>query len=125
MAGHVSQIPQAGDYVVTRLDQESAIIVRGDDGEIRAFANVCRHRGSLICLDDSGSVRQFQCPYHGWMYNTAGELTAARSMPADFDKSAFGLHRVPLEIVCGHDLCLLHRRTAVVRQSAYRIGRTY
>ena len=52
LAGHASQIPAAGDYLVFRLANESAIIVRGKDGQIRAFANVCRHRGSLVCLED-------------------------------------------------------------------------
>ena len=80
LAGHVSQIPNAGDYLVFRLANESAIIVRGKDQRIRAFANVCRHRGSLICLDDHGNSRKFVCPYHGWTYDLEGKLIAARSL---------------------------------------------
>jgi phenylpropionate dioxygenase-like ring-hydroxylating dioxygenase large terminal subunit len=98
MAGHVSQIPNNGDYLVARMDKESAIIVRGSDGEIRAFANVCRHRGSLICLEHSGSVRKFECPYHGWMYDIDGNLIAARSMNDEFDKKDYGLLPVSLEV---------------------------
>ena len=101
VAGHVSQIPDRGDFIVSRLDKESAIVVRGSDGDVRAFANVCRHRGSRICLDDSGSARHFECPYHGWMYDVDGKLTAARAMPEDFDKSAYGLKPVSLEILGG------------------------
>jgi phenylpropionate dioxygenase-like ring-hydroxylating dioxygenase large terminal subunit len=101
MAGHVSQLPDAGDYLVFRLANESAIIVRGKDGEIRAFANVCRHRGSLICLEERGNMKKFVCPYHGWMYDLEGKLIAARSMDEDFDKSAFGLPAVSLEILGG------------------------
>ena len=80
MAGHVSQLPEPGDYMVFRLANESAIIVRGKDAEIRAFANVCRHRGSLVCLNDQGTLRKFVCPYHGWTYNLEGDLISARSM---------------------------------------------
>ena len=101
MAGHESQIPNNGDYIVARMDKESAIVVRGDDGQIRAFANVCRHRGSLVCLNDAGSVRKFVCPYHGWTYEVNGKLSAARSMPADFDKSSHSLNPVSLAIIGG------------------------
>lgn len=101
MAGHESQVPLSGDYLVARMDKESAIVVRGSDGEIRAFANVCRHRGSLICLQDSGSVRKFECPYHGWMYDIDGNLIAARSMADEFDKSQFGLLPVSVRLVSG------------------------
>ena len=101
LAGHVSQIPNNGDFIVGTMDKESAIIVRGSDGTVKAFANVCRHRGSLICLKDSGSVRKFECPYHGWMYDIDGNLTAARSMPDEFDKSTHGLKSVSIEILAG------------------------
>ncbi len=100
-AGHISQLGEAGDYLVLEVANDSAIIVRSGDGEIRAFANVCRHRGSIVCKDKSGNTRKFQCPYHGWTYDTEGKLIAARNMPEDFDKSRHGLHKVPVEIVHG------------------------
>jgi len=101
MAGHESQFPNAGDFRVVSVANESAIIVRGDDGELRAFANVCRHRGSLVCLEHKGNTRKFECPYHGWMYGTDGSLLAARSMSQDFDKSGFALRPVSLDTVHG------------------------
>jgi len=101
IAGHVSQVPNKGDFIVGTIDKESAIIVRGSDGELKAFANVCRHRGSLICLQESGSVKKFECPYHGWMYDIDGNLTAARSMPADFDRSPYSLKPVSIEVLAG------------------------
>jgi len=101
MAGHASQIPDPGDFLVFRLASESAIIVRGQDGEIRAFANVCRHRGSLVCLEDHGNTRKFVCPYHGWTYDLDGNLIAARSMRGEFERDDFGLHPVSLEILGG------------------------
>ena len=97
MAGHVSQIPAAGDYIVARMDRETAIVIRGNDGVIRAFANVCRHRGSLICLEDRGSVKKLTCPYHGWMYDLEGNLVAARSMNGEFERSNYNLLPVALE----------------------------
>ncbi len=100
-AGHASQIPDAGDYLVFRLVNESAIIVRGNDGKIRAFANVCRHRGSLVCLENRGNEKKFRCPYHGWTYGLDGKLIAARSMNKQFDMQEHGLHPVSLEILGG------------------------
>lgn len=101
MAGHASQLPNAGDYLIFRLVNESAIIVRGKDNKIRAFANVCRHRGSLVCLDDQGTCRKFVCPYHGWTYDLEGKLIGARSMPNEFNKEDHGLRSIPLEILGG------------------------
>lgn len=101
VAGHQSQLPDAGDFKVFKVAGESAIIVRGDDGDIRAFANVCRHRGSLVCLEAAGNARKFVCPYHGWTYDTAGKLVAARDMPDDFDWEAHALKPVSCEIVHG------------------------
>ena len=101
LAGHVSQLPNIGDYFVFNVATESAIIVKGKDGNIKAFANVCRHRGSLICLESNGNSNKFVCPYHGWVYDHDGSLLAARSMPEDFSKEDHGLHPVSIEILGG------------------------
>jgi len=101
LAGHQSQLPNAGDFMVFRVANESAIIVRNKDGELKAFANVCRHRGSLVCLEQNGNTRKFECPYHGWVYDTDGKLLAARNMPDDFDKASHSLHPVSLDVVHG------------------------
>ena len=101
LAGHQSEFPEPGDFKVFNVAKESAIIVRGSDGELKAFANVCRHRGSLVCLETKGNTRKFACPYHGWMYDIDGNLTAARSMDKDFDKSGYGLKKVSLEVIHG------------------------
>ena len=100
-AGHVSQLPEPGDFRVLNVAGESAIIVRGSDGELKAFANVCRHRGSLVCLDHSGHADKFSCPYHGWMYDIDGKLFAARDMPDDFDMEAHSLNAVSIGVVHG------------------------
>ena len=101
LAGHESEFAEPGDFKVFRVARESAIIVRGDDGELRAFANVCRHRGSLVCLEEKGNTSKFACPYHGWTYDTNGRLVAARDMPDDFNREAFSLHPVSIGVVHG------------------------
>ena len=101
LAGHESELPRTGDFKVFTVAGESAIIVRGSDGQVRAFANVCRHRGSLVCLKRHGSTRKFMCTYHGWMYDVDGNLMAARNMDEDFDKASHGLLPVRLETLHG------------------------
>ena len=59
LAGHQSELPEPGDFKVVNVANESAIIVRGQDDVIRAFANVCRHRGSLVCLEESGNTESY------------------------------------------------------------------
>jgi len=101
LAGHASQLPEPGDFKVLNVAQESAIIVRGTDGELKGFANVCRHRGSLVCLETHGHTDKFSCPYHGWMYDIDGKLFAARDMPSDFDMAAHSLNPVSVDVMHG------------------------
>ncbi len=101
LAGHVSEVAKPGDFKVFNVGKESAIIVRSQDGGIKAFANVCRHRGSRVCLESNGNAKKFICPYHGWTYDTDGNLIAARNMDSDFDVDSHGLKSVSLEIVHG------------------------
>jgi phenylpropionate dioxygenase-like ring-hydroxylating dioxygenase large terminal subunit len=100
-AGHVSQISSTGDYFTFEFDTESVIIVRTTEGKIKAHMNVCRHRGSRICLEHSGSQKSLTCPYHAWSYNLDGELISARNMPDDFEPSNNGLHQVKVELLGG------------------------
>jgi glycine betaine catabolism A len=93
-AGHGSQIPNSGDFLTMELGEESIIVVRGREGELYAHYNVCRHRGSRICHEHTGSVKKaFVCPYHGWSYGLDGALVAAPRMPRNFEKSDIGLKR--------------------------------
>jgi phenylpropionate dioxygenase-like ring-hydroxylating dioxygenase large terminal subunit len=100
-AGHVSQIPSAVDYFTFEFDAESVIVLRTAASEIKAHMNVCRHRGSKICLEQSGSKKSLTCPYHAWSYNLDGELISARNMPDDFEPSQNGLHKVNVELLGG------------------------
>jgi Rieske 2Fe-2S family protein len=99
--GHESEIADPGDWITAGFGPESAIIVRGGDGVVRALANVCRHRGSRVCVEMHGASAMFTCPYHAWSYHLDGRLRAAREMPAGFDPALYGLKPLPLAIVGG------------------------
>jgi glycine betaine catabolism A len=90
-AGHVSQIPKAGDYFLFEVAGESVIVVKGQDGQVRAFFNVCRHRGSRVCLEHEGNAKAFVCPYHAWTYGQDGKLLTAKAMPEGFEPEGYGL----------------------------------
>lgn len=102
-AGHQSQVPDPGDFFTTEICGESLIIVLGNDREVRALLNVCRHRGSRICTQLSGRARAggFVCPYHAWSYSVDGSLRAAARMPSGFDRAAYGLKRLHVRVIEG------------------------
>ena len=99
--GHVSQIPEPGNYFLFDYGPESVIVVRDKDNTVRAYMNVCRHRGSRVCLKKSGTARVFSCPYHAWTYELNGNLRAAREMGPDFDPSKYGLFKVHIRVFQG------------------------
>ena len=100
-AGHASQLPEPGSWLVYDIAGESVLVVRDAGGDLRAMANVCRHRGSRLCSEAFGRARRFVCPYHGWTYALDGSLARARGMPADFDAAAYRLHPLALEVFHG------------------------
>src|SRR5262245_35022507 len=99
-AGHGCEIRNAGDWLTLQVDTDSIIVIRGEDGAVRALHNVCRHRGSQILPPGRGSAKRLVCPYHQWTYDTAGALTFCRGMH-EFDKSGFSLKKVHCETVEG------------------------
>jgi phenylpropionate dioxygenase-like ring-hydroxylating dioxygenase large terminal subunit len=100
-AGHISEIPNTGDYMLLEFAGESVIIIRAADEEIYALVNVCRHRGSRICFEKSGNEKRLTCRYHGWTYGLDGVLRAAAHMPETFDKTGIGLKRLHLRVFQG------------------------
>ena len=95
--GLAASIPESGRYVVVEIEGESLLIVRDRADEIRCFHNVCRHRGTRLCDDRSGSfTRYIVCPYHAWAYELTGELAAAPTMD---DVDGFDRGELPLRAV--------------------------
>lgn len=96
---HVNDVPEPGDYVASDTTGERALVLRGRDGVVRAFHNLCRHRGSRVVADNKGRCKSAViCPFHGWAYNLDGTLRGA-AQPATLpplDPEKFGLK--PLEV---------------------------
>jgi len=110
--GRVEQVPNAGEYLVANVAGESVLIVRTKAGELRAFYNVCRHRGCRLVLDDSPKPRNgerpgcggsfhnlIRCPYHSWSYNFEGELRGTPFLRESdqFHKADFSLYPVAVD----------------------------
>jgi carnitine monooxygenase subunit len=96
---HVSEIPNPGDWRSLEYLGESVIVMRGDDGLARAFANVCRHRGSRLVDGEGGCAKVLTCPYHAWSYARDGRLVGVphRSEYPDLQPEQLGLMPVALE----------------------------
>lgn len=95
------EVPKAGDYVTVQIGKDSILIVRNKEGNISAFFNTCRHRGSVLCTKAKGSTPKIVCPYHQWTYELNGQLIFAREMASDFNKDDFPLHKVNVEVAGG------------------------
>lgn len=94
--GVAPQVPEPGDYVTVEVGTESVLIVRDDDMTLRAFHNVCRHRGARLCEEHQGSIGNIVCPYHQWTYDLAGKLIHADHMGEAFKREHHGLKPVHL-----------------------------
>ncbi|HYJ51895.1 MAG TPA: aromatic ring-hydroxylating dioxygenase subunit alpha [Allosphingosinicella sp.] len=96
---HANDIPAPGDWRTLELLGESVIVIRGQDDEIRAFANVCRHRGSRLVDGEAGCAKRLTCPYHAWTYAADGRLVGVpmREDYPELELSELGLHPVELE----------------------------
>ncbi len=95
--GRATELARPGDYLVREVGGESIIILRDRSDAVRAFYNVCRHRGTRLCESPCGSFREtIQCPYHSWSYALDGRLVGAPHMTGreDFDKRDWPLHSV-------------------------------
>ncbi|MEY2482005.1 MAG: glycine betaine catabolism [Verrucomicrobiota bacterium] len=100
LVGHQSQIAKAGDYFVQEVAGESIIVVRDQNEVAHGFYNVCRHRGTRLCEEQSGHSAAIQCPYHAWTYGLDGRLIGAPHMDevTEFDKTQYALHGVNLAV---------------------------
>lgn len=101
-ACHLGEVERPGDYVTLRIADQGLFVIRGTDGALRAFYNVCQHRAHEL-LQGSGNRKQLVCPYHAWTYATDGKLKGARNAGkvAGFDRASICLTEVRLEVFCG------------------------
>jgi Rieske 2Fe-2S family protein len=99
--GAAAEVPEHGDYMTVELGRYSLIILRDQDAEIRAFHNVCRHRGSRILTNRKGTLRNIVCRYHNWSYDLQGALRDAEHIAPSVDRSCLGLKSVHLRNLCG------------------------
>jgi Rieske 2Fe-2S family protein len=103
IGGHVSDVAEAGRYMTVTAGRESALVVRGEDGELRAFRNVCRHRATVLRQGRGDCGKALRCPYHGWTYRTDGRLIGVPEGRgfAGLDKATLGLMPARVEVFCG------------------------
>ncbi len=100
IAGHVDSVREPGSYMLGEWKRYPYIVVRQQDGALRAFWNTCRHRGSTLVKSETGKpLRSFVCPFHGWTYDLGGRLQA---IPRSFgfpglDKKEYGLREIPVK----------------------------
>ena len=100
--GHVEQLREAGSYVTAEIADQSIFVMRGKDGTLRGFYNVCAHRAHEL-LKGCGTAKVITCPYHAWSYHSDGRLRTARGSEkmAQFDAGEFCLKQVRVEELCG------------------------
>jgi Rieske 2Fe-2S family protein len=89
-----AEVAKTGAFATLQVGAYPVVITRGNDGMVRAFHNVCRHRGQRLCAKDSGTSPKLVCPYHQWTYDLDGKLLYARDMQEGFDPAAHGLKKV-------------------------------
>ena len=98
MVGRADQLCDAGRYVTSEIAGEPVLLVRGSDGILRGFLNVCRHHAAVVMTEREGKAENLRCPYHGWTYDLTGALvhTPEFAGVTNFDRGTNGL--VPVKI---------------------------
>jgi choline monooxygenase len=98
LAARLDQLQQPGQYVTTDIAGEPIVVVRGNDGVLRAFFNVCRHHAAAVMTEPEGKSAQLRCPYHGWTYSLEGELKGTPDFAGvcNFDRARNGLVSVEI-----------------------------
>lgn len=116
-------VPDEGDVMVVDIGRASVLILRDDDGNVRAFHNVCRHRGARLVHEPKTSVGKLVCNYHAWTYDLDGALLRAEHMGAGFDTSCHSLKPVHLRSVAGLlFICLADEPPTDIDELAERMG---
>jgi phenylpropionate dioxygenase-like ring-hydroxylating dioxygenase large terminal subunit len=104
IVGHLSEIPNVGDFIARQIGEEPVIISRGRDNQLNCVLNACSHRGATVCREDAGNSSVFRCIYHGWVFNHDGSFRGApyqeQLFPKDCDTSRFSLKRARVATFC-------------------------
>ena len=104
VVGRVDQVSERGEYFTIDVNGEPLIVVRSEDGILRAFYNVCRHHAAAVVPEEIGCAKQFRCPYHGWTYGNDGALKGM----VEFDACATSTGRTtgwfPYALIAGRTL---------------------
>jgi Rieske 2Fe-2S family protein len=121
-AGREERLARPGGYFLCDVAGESVIVTRDTKGAVRAFYNVCRHRGTRMCTEPEGALPggRIRCPYHAWTYALDGRLLGAPHMGAGFNPADYPLHSVHADTWAGHIFLNLSRRP---RPLAEQLGR--
>ena len=117
LIGRVDYVSRPGDYFTRTLAGVSLIVIRGEDGKIRAFANSCRHRGAKL-IEGEGNCKTIRCPYHSWVYSNSGALRSANGMQdtLDFDAHRYGLTEIKLDVWAGFVFVNLDENSISLRE---------
>src|SRR5690242_10401271 len=100
VVGRAEQVANAGQFIATEIAGEPIVVIRGKDGVLRGFFNVCRHHAAAVVTEPCGQANVLRCPYHGWTYATDGTLQAAPEFDevSNFSKSQNGLVPIKVEV---------------------------
>jgi len=98
LVAHHDQLAEAGDHVVEKIGEVPVIVIRGQDGVLRAFPNVCRHRAGPLALCNGKGARALHCKYHGWTYTLEGQLRSAPEMQTAQDFTVEDIRLPPLRV---------------------------
>ena len=106
--GRTDQVREKGQFFTVEVSGEPLVVVRGQDGELRAFFNVCRHHAAAVVTEPAGSAERFRCPYHGWTYGTDGALKGMVEFEGvcDFDRAKNGL--LPVRVETWENFVFIH-----------------
>src|SRR4051812_33505530 len=108
LVGRTAQVAAPGEFVTAEVGGEPVVVVRGGDGVLRGFFNVCRHHAAAVMTAPCGKVDRLRCPYHGWTYDLAGQLRGVPELDGveDFERSANSL--VPLAVATWEGFVFVH-----------------
>src|SRR5512144_2090027 len=108
LVGRTAQVAEPGAFVTAEVAGEPVVVVRGTDGVLRGFFNVCRHHAAAVMTEPCGKVDRLRCPYHGWTYDLQGALRGVTEFEKveAFDRAEMGL--VPLSVATWEQFVFVH-----------------